>query len=203
MRLKFSILLILLPFVIFSQTNVLVVYYSHTGHTKLLAKSVADGARNVAGTDVKLRMISEVEKSDLLEAHAIIVGSPVYNANIAPVISEFILTWPFEGEPMKDKIGAAFVTGGGISAGEELAQLSILHSMMIFGMILVGGPSWDQAFGASAITGEQPFSSDSLVDEMFLKKGYLLGQRVAEITRKFNTKEKSKTEIYYELFDKK
>ena len=104
---------------------------------------------------------------------------------------------------MKDKIGAAFVTGGGISAGEELAQLSILHSMMIFGMILVGGPSWDQAFGASAITGEQPFSSDSLVDEMFLKKGYLLGQRVAEITRKFNTKEKSKTEIYYELFDKK
>jgi multimeric flavodoxin WrbA len=49
--------------------------------------------------------------------------------------------WPFEGTPLKDKIGAAFVSAGGISAGEELTQLSILHSMLIFGMIVVGGRS--------------------------------------------------------------
>ena len=204
MRLKYLILLILLPAVVFSQANILIAYYSYEGHTKALAESVAAGAESVEGVRVKLRMISEVDHADLLEAHAIIVGSPVYNANIAPAVSEFILSWPFENEPMKDKIGAAFVTGGGISAGEELAQLSILHSMMIYGMIVVGGPSWDQAFGASAITGEEPFSSsEGTVDEMFLNKGYLLGQRVAEITQKFNRKGKSKTEIYYDLFNEK
>jgi multimeric flavodoxin WrbA len=76
----------------------------------------------------------------LLDADAIIVGSPVYNANVTPQVSEFLANWPFESAPMKNKIGTAYATGGGISASEELTQLSILHSMLIFRIIIVAGP---------------------------------------------------------------
>ena len=91
--------------------------------------------------------------------------------------------WPFEGNPLKDKIGAAFVTAGGISSGEELAQVNILHTMLIFGMIVVGGEEWTSAFGASAITNESIFKKEKL-DKIFLQKGFTLGQRVAKITKK-------------------
>lgn len=187
MKRTLFVLFTLFSFSVYSQTQVLVTYYSVDGHTKTLAESVSRGVISIEGVNVKLCPVHEVEHTDLLEAQAIIVGSPVYNANIAPAVSEFIMSWPFEGEPLKNKIGAAFVTGGGISAGEELAQLNILHSMMIFGMIIVGGSPWEQAFGASAITGELPFYSvDGGLDEIFLNKGYQLGKRVAEITGRFN-----------------
>ena len=167
-----------------AQTNVLVVYHSETGNTERLAEAVAGGAAQVEGVDVVLKTSNKTNEQDLLNADAIIVGSPVYNANVSPEISRFIASWPFEGEPLKDKIGAAFVTAGGISAGEEIVQINILQSMLIFGMIVVGGPAWTQAFGASAIVGEPPFEavSPEEIDEQFLDKGRALGKRVAELT---------------------
>ena len=168
--------------------TVLIAYYSRDGHTKTLAEAVARGAGSVKGVKVVLLTVAEVETQHLLNADAIIVGSPVYNANVAPAVSEFIASWPFENAPLKDKIGAAFATGGGISAGEELTQLSILHSMLIFGMVIVGGPNWEQPFGASAITHEKPFSGpgEGKIDAAFIRKGEALGKRVAELTLRHN-----------------
>ncbi|MGB2868329.1 MAG: NAD(P)H-dependent oxidoreductase [Bacteroidota bacterium] len=162
------------------QPKILIVYYSQTGHTKAMAEAVARGAKT---SSVTVKTVAEATTADILSVDAIIVGTPVYNANVAPQVQEFINGWPFEGALLKDKIGAAFVTGGGISAGEELAQLNILHSMLVFGMIVVGGPEWTSAFGASAITGEPPFDTKS-VDEKFLRKGEALGKRVAEVAAK-------------------
>jgi NAD(P)H dehydrogenase (quinone) len=168
--------------------NVLVVYYSAQGHTQALAKAVATGARSAGGVNVVLKTVSEASTNDVLAADAIIVGSPVYNANLAPEVQKFINSWPFEGAPLRDKIGAAFVTAGGFSAGEELAQMNILHAMLIFGMIVVGGPNWQQPFGASGIVGEKPFETEKTfgkVEEQFLRKGEGLGKRVAELARRF------------------
>jgi NAD(P)H dehydrogenase (quinone) len=140
---------------------------------------------SVKKVNVKLLTVTEATTEDLLKSDAVIVGSPVHSANIAPEVMSFMNRWPFGGSPMRDKIGAAFVSGGGISAGEELAQLNILHSMMVFGMIVVGGEDWTSAFGASAITDEKPFDQMTKgkdVAEEFLKKGEALGRRVAELT---------------------
>jgi NAD(P)H dehydrogenase (quinone) len=123
----------------------------------------------------------------VLAADAIVVGSPVYNANIAPEVQKFINSWPFESMPLRDKIGAAFVTAGGMSAGEELAQMNILHSMLLFGMIVVGGPNWQQPFGASGIVAENPFQTENQfgkVEAQFLAKGEALGRRVADLARR-------------------
>lgn len=151
-----------------------------------MADAVAEGARSVEGVTVVVRHVQQANLDDVLSADAIIVGSPVYNANVAPEVQEFINRWPFEGAPLADKIGAAFCTAGGISAGEELVQLNILHSMLIFGMIVVGGPDWQLPFGASAITQEAPFEENAGDDiaPAFKKKGFALGKRVAELTRR-------------------
>jgi len=169
--------------------SVLIAYYSQTGHTRAMAEAVARGARSVKTVNVKLLTVTEATTEDLLKADAVIVGSPVYNANVAPEVASFMNRWPFDGSSMRDKIGAAFVSSGGISAGEELTQLNILHSMMIFGMIVVGGEDWRSAFGASAITGEKPFDQMAKgkdVAEEFEKKGEALGKRVAELAVKWN-----------------
>lgn len=166
------------------QPTVLIAYYSQGGHTKSMAEAVASGARAVGNVTVKVMTVSEVKKEDLLAADAIIVGSPVQNANAAPEVVKFIAGWPFGGAPLFNKIGAAFVTAAGISAGEELAQMNILHSMLLSGMVVVGGGDWTSAFGASAITFEQPFGQpqkNGVVADQFLKKAEGLGKRVAEL----------------------
>lgn len=172
----------------FSQEKpvVLITYYSQSGNTEKLAQAVAEGARSIEKVEVRLLSIDQVKPMDLLEASAIIVGSPVYNANVAPAVQEFINSWPFEGKPMRNKIGAAFSTGGGISIGEELVMLNMLHSMLIYGMIVVGGDETEAAFGASAVTGEGPFVGAELGD-LFLKKGFGLGSRVAKLVVSYST----------------
>ena len=167
---------------------ILIVYHSPDGHTKAMAEAVFEGAESVSGVAVKLLKTKDVEKQDLLSAEAVIVGSPVYNANITPAEQRFINSWPFDGR-MKNKLGAAFVTAGGISAGEELVQMNILHSMLIYGMVVAGGPEWTSAFGASAVTEEKPFKQskkDPKISPYFRKKGRALGKRIAELVLKMH-----------------
>lgn len=114
-------------------------------------------------------------------------------------MAEFIGTWALS-EDLSRKIGAVFVTGGGISSGEELTMVNLLHSMMIFRMIIVGGERWTSAFGASAVVSEGPFEPLAQVEpgtngfpslcyptdpdgvhEMFKDKAVGLGERVASL----------------------
>ncbi len=183
----FLFILNLLPLVAQDTTHVLIVYFSKTGHTKRMAENVAKGAGSIGNVSVKLLAVDKATNRDVLQADAIILGSPVYNANVAPPLQNFINNWPFQGAPLKDKIGAVFVSAGGISTGEEIVQLNVLHSMLVFGMVIVGGGSWHSAFGASAITGEAPFDTkgqSSEMDEQFLLKAEMLGKRVAGIAKK-------------------
>ena len=183
MRLILSLLVgfFLLSISVYGQDKplVLITYYSPSGSTKQLAEAIGEGARSVDGVEVVLLSIAEVTQQQLIDAQAILVGSPVYNGNIAPAVQEFINSWPFEGRPMKDKLGAAFVTGGGISIGEEGVMLDILRAMLIHGMLVMRGDQVEAAFGASAITGEGPFKAEK-IDPIFLAKGVGLGKRVAQ-----------------------
>ena len=78
---------------------------------------------------------------------------------------------------------------GGISAGEETALLGILQAMLVQGMVVVGGPDWWSAFGASAVTEEDPFlPQDGEVDELFLEKARGLGRRAAAVAHQLSCK---------------
>jgi len=186
-------LLVLLPVLLLGaneeskKANVLVVYFSAKGHTRAMAEAVAKGARSVEGAVVNLRSVAEAKVEDVLAADAVIVGSPVYKANVAPPLQEFINSWPIKDNALRDKLGAAFVTASGISAGEELVQMDIIHSMLVCQMIVVGGPDARQPLGASAIIGENPSGKseekqeEGLVPGYYLKKGEALGIRVAQL----------------------
>ena len=170
-----------------AQKKILIAYHSESGNTTLMADAVAKGAKSVEGIEVVMKNISAVTQNELIESDAIILGTPVHNSTASSAMIKFIESWPFENQPLKNKIGAAFVTAGGISAGEELTQIQLLQSMLVFGMIVVGGDDWTSAFGASAITDEAPFknSNKQELNNQFTHKAFLLGKRVATVTKAF------------------
>jgi NAD(P)H dehydrogenase (quinone) len=160
--------------------TVLVAYHSMGGQTEKMAQSVSEGAKGVPGTKVLLKRVGEVTADELFSADALVVGSPVYWSNMAGEVKTFFDNWQFKFGvfpewKMRNKVGAAFATGGQISSGKELTMLTILAAMLGNQMIVVSGGG---AFGASATTeGDSPG-----IDEKEWTSAKELGQRVAEVT---------------------
>jgi len=159
--------------------KVLVAYHSMGGHTAELAKAVAAGAE-AAGAEVTLRRVADVKCPELLQADGLLVGSPVYWSNMAGEVKSFFDRWTTScgfvppAFQMRDKVGAAFVTGGEVSSGKEIALATILAAMLGNRMIVV---SEGEALGAAATTGEgqQPLTAKEL------EAGRRLGERVARV----------------------
>ncbi len=157
---------------------VLVTYGSATGNTEKMAQGVADGAKAVSGTSVLLKRVGEVAANDLSSSDAVIIGSPVYFANMSGEVKTFLDNWSlkfglFQDRKMRNKVGAAFATGAAVSGGKEFTMLGILAAMLNNQMIIVSGGG----FGASATTG--PDSPG--IDEKELADARDLGKRVAEV----------------------
>ncbi len=161
--------------------KILVVYHSRTGHTEQMAHAVMKGAQSVEGSHVTIRRVGEVSAKELFATDALIVGSPVYWSNMSGEVKTFFDNWQFRFGvfpefKMRNKVGAAFATGGQVSSGKELTMLTILAAMLGNQMIVVGGGG---AFGASATTeGTSPG-----IDQDELDQARKLGKRVAEVTQ--------------------
>ncbi len=164
------------------QTNsiqVLVAYHSLSGNTKMMAESVVEGAQAIPGTRVLLHTVSEVTEDLLFGSDALIVGSPVYWSNMSGEVKTFFDRWQFEFGvfpefKMRNKVGAAFATGGQISSGKEVTMITILAAMLGNQMIVVSDGG---AFGASATTE----GDSSGIDEKEKADARALGKRVAEV----------------------
>ena len=160
--------------------TVLVTYHSASGNTEKMAQVVAEGAKAVSGTSVVLKRVGEVIGDDLSSADAVIVGSPVYVGNMSGQVMTFFDNWGLKfglgtgTGKMRNKVGAAFATGGGVSSGKEVTILTILGAMLIHQMIVISGGG---GFGASATTG--PDSPG--IDAKELVEARDLGKRVAEV----------------------
>ncbi|MBW4616392.1 MAG: hypothetical protein KME21_24575 [Desmonostoc vinosum HA7617-LM4] len=133
-------------------TTVLIVYTTSLGNTRQLAKTIADGAHSVAGTDVQLKEAHEATKDDVRSCDALIVGSPMRHRTADSRIKKFIedvceQLWLTD--EMVGKVGGVFTVGGGYGdcgAGCELAQLGLLGAMAAGGMILVTLPKTTPGF---------------------------------------------------------
>jgi NAD(P)H dehydrogenase (quinone) len=161
--------------------KILVTYHSLSGNTERMADAVVAGAKSVSGAQVVLKRVGHVTADDLFSADAVIVGSPVYWSNMSGEVKTFFDNWQFKfgvfpEYKMKDKVGAAFATGGQVSSGKEVTMLTILAAMLENRMIVVSDGG---AFGASATTeGDSPG-----IDDQELASAKALGRRVAEVTK--------------------
>lgn len=162
-----------------SAVKVLVAYHSLSGNTERMAEAVVEGAKSVSGTDVVMKRVSQVTADDLFSSDAVVVGSPVYWSNMSGEVKTFFDNWQFKfgifpDFKMKNKVGAAFATGGQISSGKEVTMLTILAAMLGNQMIVVSAGG---AFGASATTEGESHG----IDKKELADAQALGRRVADV----------------------
>ncbi len=159
---------------------VLVAYYSVSGQTEAMARAVAEGGRAVPGTRVLVERVDQVTAETLFAADAVVIGSPVYWANMAGPVKTFFDNWQLQFGvwpefKLRNRVGAVFATGGQVAGGQEVTMLTMLAAMLGNQMIVVsgGGP-----FGASAVTeGDSPG-----INERELAAAHALGARVADVT---------------------
>lgn len=156
--------------------QVLVLYYSKGGNTRKLAEIIAQGVEEVEGVNALLRNCDEVTREDFLDSDGIIAGSPVYfgvmAAELKGVFDKFVGTR----KRMEGKVGATFATSGDATGGKETTMMSIIHALLIYGMIIVGDPM--------SATGHYGVACVGSPDEKTSENGIKLGRRVAELVKK-------------------
>jgi len=130
--------------------KILVVYDSLTGNTERMAKSIADGVREVNG-EVKVRRVEDVDLKELLEADGIVLGSPTHYGGMSSGMKQFIFETDKVHGKLAGKLGAAFTSSCG--DGDDTTLTSLIQAMLIHGMIVMGGPKvrYCYSYGVSAI----------------------------------------------------
>ena len=158
--------------------QITVVYYSRTGNTKQLAEAVAGGVESVSGARALLRDTATVSKEDFLESGGIIAGSPVYFGLMAADMKRMFDEFIGIRKRMEGKVGAAFATSGDPTGGKETTLLSIIQTMLIYGMLISGDPL--------SATGHYGTACVGAPDETARENGAKLGARVAEVAQKLS-----------------
>jgi NAD(P)H dehydrogenase (quinone) len=159
--------------------KVLVLYDSWTRNTEKMAVAVAEGVKQVNGINVVLKKAGDVSLDDLQKADGIIVGSPTFYGLMSGKLKAlFDKSADIHGK-LEGKVGGAFTSSGGNASGAETTLLSILHAMLIHGMIVQG--RYDHLhYGAVAV---------GAPDSKAIENCKHLGKTVADLTVKLKTRE--------------
>ncbi|MHA1912622.1 MAG: NAD(P)H:quinone oxidoreductase [Candidatus Kariarchaeaceae archaeon] len=166
--------------------KVLVVFYAMYGHVYKVAEAVAEGAREVEGTEVILKRVPETIPEEVLissgakeaqkafehlkvctlddpeEADAIIFGTPVRFGNMAGQMRQFLDTtgglW-FKGA-FTGKVGSVFASANNQHGGQEPTILSFHTNLLHFGMVIVGLPyAFEGQVGVDEVLGGSPYGA--------------------------------------------
>src|SRR5271170_7949124 len=123
--------------------RILVMYHSESGHTKMMAELVAEGAGSLADTEVRMKTVAEATADDLVWCDGIAVGSPTHMGTIAWEMKRF---WDVVAQPLwpkiEGKIGCAFSSSGGQGGGGELTCLALQIVLMNYGLLVFGVPDY-------------------------------------------------------------
>lgn len=157
-------------------TTILISYYSKSGNTEEMAKSVAEGAAST-GVKVITKKVQKTTLQDLLKADGIILGSPTYYGTMAAEMKAFLdRSVKYHGK-LEGKVGGTFASGGGLGGGVETTVLDLTKSLLIHGMVVQGDP-WGSHYGAVSIG--RPNASAK-------KECKKLGEKVARLVKRLGT----------------
>ena len=155
--------------------RILIVYDSRTGNTEKMAYAVAEGVRE-EGVEVEVKRVDEASVDELPQYDGIIIGSPVYYGQATAKIKGFIDASVKHHGKLEGKVGAAFTSSGGVHSGAETTLLSLIHAMLIHGMV-IQGTSGRNHYGAVSV---------GAPDDEDLETCREMGRRVARLTKRLH-----------------
>lgn len=192
-------------------SEILVLYYSQSGSTAEMARTIARGVEEIEGMQARLRTVPAVstvveasepevpdsgapyaQLSDLEQCSGLVLGSPTHFGNMAASLKHFIdgsgSLWM--SGALIDKPAAVFTSTASIHGGQESTLLSMILPLLHHGMILMGLP-YSEASLHKTSTGGTPYGASRLnnndnapLDEDEKNLCLALGRRVAETARK-------------------
>lgn len=167
--------------------KILVLYYSMYGHVETMASAVAEGAREVAGTEVVIKRVPELmareaaEKAgakldqaapvaapeELADYDAVIFGVPTRFGNMCAQMRNFLDQtgglW-MKGA-LVGKVGSVFTSTATQHGGQETTITSFHTTLFHHGMIVVGVPyACQELSNMREITGGTPYGASTLAD---------------------------------------
>jgi NAD(P)H dehydrogenase (quinone) len=195
--------------------DVLVLYYSRSGHTAQLARLVARGIEEVPGMRARLRQVPPVApvtetamppepdegapyvtRADLVECVALAMGSPTRFGNMAAPLKHFLDTTGAEwaSGALAGKPAAVFTASSTMHGGQESTLLTMMVPLLHHGMLLVGIPYTEPAL-TSTTTGGTPYGASHVagprgenpISEHERDLSRALGKRLADIARRLGT----------------
>ncbi len=195
--------------------EILVLYYTRSGHTAQMARLVARGIEEVDGLRARLRQVPPVapiteiasppvpergapyvDLRDLAECVGLALGSPTRFGNMAAPLKAFLdssgADWA--SGTLVGKPAAVFTSTATIHGGQESTLLSMMLPLLHHGMLIVGLPYTEPALNRSR-SGGSPYgashwasrdgSREIDADERELARA--LGRRLAEVARRLQT----------------
>ena len=169
--------------------KLLILYYSMFGHVHKMAEAVAEGARQVSGTEVILAQVPEtlptivLEKMGALEAQkkfahipvctiqqladadAVIFGTPTRFGNMCGQMRQFFDATGgiWKAGALVGKVGSVFTSSATQHGGQESTILSFHITLLHHGMIIVGLPyTFEGQQRTNEVTGCSPYGSSTI-----------------------------------------
>ena len=188
--------------------EVLVVYFSRTGHVAAMAQQVVRGIDSVTGVTARLRTVPAVSPTtaateddipadgppfatldDLRECDGLALGSPTRVGNMAAAMKYYLDSTGslWADGTLVGKPAGVFTSTATLHGGQETTLTSMMLPLLHHGMLLVGVPYTENALGTTTAGGTpygpshwagQDGKRDLTEDEKAICR--TLGRRLAE-----------------------
>ena len=169
--------------------KVLVVYYSMYGHVHRMAAAVAEGAKEVGGSEVVLRRVPETLSEEILgkmgaveaqksmahiplckveelaTADSVLFGTPTRFGNMCGQMRQFLDATGglWQKGALVGKVGSVFASSNTQHGGQESTILSFHITLLHQGMIVVGLPyTFQGQMRMDEITGGSPYGASTI-----------------------------------------
>ncbi|HEX7048316.1 MAG TPA: NAD(P)H:quinone oxidoreductase [Gammaproteobacteria bacterium] len=189
--------------------EILVLYYSRSGHTAAMAQQVCRGIDGVAGVTSRLRTVPPVSTvteatedevpsegppyasaDDLAECAGLVLGSPTRFGNMAAPLKYFLdgTSTQWANGTLVGKPAAVFTSTSTMHGGQESTLLSMMLPLMHHGVLMTGIPYTEKGLhetdAGGTPYGASHVSGDAGGKELTSVEKSLcqvLGRRVAEV----------------------
>ncbi|WEN16375.1 NAD(P)H:quinone oxidoreductase [Rhodanobacter sp. AS-Z3] len=192
--------------------EVLVLYYSRSGHTAQLARLIARGIEEIDGMRARLRQVPPVapvtelaqppepedgapyvQKQDLLDCVGLAMGSPTRFGNMAAPLKHFLDSTGAEwaSGALVGKPAALFTSTSTMHGGQESTLLTMALPLLHHGMLIVGLPFTEASLSITQ-TGGTPYGAshvagpkgENSISEHERELARALGRRLADVARR-------------------